>query len=705
MKKGAFIAGGAALIFLTACIGYFFIIFLGDFIIDEKKLVLNSTSRIVDEQGNEIAKMYVENRELVSIDQIPSHVQKAFLAAEDTRFYEHHGIDIASLVRALYKDILTRSKAEGASTITQQLAKNVFLTNEKTWLRKTKEMIIALNLERRYTKQQLLEMYLNQVYFGHGVYGMQSAAAFYFQKEPQSLTVAEGALLAGMMKAPNAYSPILHAEKGKERRNLVLSLMHKQGFLTAEETVRYQGKTLSLHVQALKKEQAFVPYIDMVFQEAADVYGLSYEEVLRGGYTFVVTLDSAMQKKAYKLFQDDQNFPKKSAEVEGAFVLMDSKSGGIKAAIGGRNYVPRGWNRVYMKRQPGSVLKPLLVYGPALETKKYKPYSLLANEKQSFAGYIPRNYNEQYSKEITMYDAIKESANVPAVWLLNEIGMETGKTYLEKGNVAIEEDGLSAALGGLKEGISPLELVKMYRAFVEEGNIVEPHVIEKIVNRKDEVIAKASQKETKIFSEQTAWYMTRMLEGAVKEGTAQAGSYEGALAGKTGTTSLPNQDNGAKDAWFVGYTPTMVGALWMGYDRTDASHYLEGGSSYPTKLFKKILTSAHTEAFASFKKPKGVKNVGEPIRLEKLESVQAKLTFTPLGLFTAKLTWKPLADKRIQYRIYKAEGDSQSVVGTVTGKGEYRIKYINVFSVPNFYVAPYNPQTEREGERTKAQKP
>lgn len=700
MKKGLILTGSSAIVCVVALIGYLVIIFLGNFVIDDKKLVFESTSRIVDEQGNEITKMYDQNRELVSIDDIPLYVQHAFVAAEDTRFYEHHGVDFTSLFRALYKDILAGSKVEGGSTITQQLAKNIFLTNEKTWLRKTKELIIAVNLEQRYTKNQLLEMYVNQVYFGHGVYGIQTASQFYFHKNVQNLSVSEGALLAGLMKAPTSYSPILHPDKSKERRDLVLSLMNKQGFLSAEETVREQGKTLALDVQNSKEEQAFLPFIDMVFQEAADTYKLSYEEVLRGGYTFVVTLDPTIQKTAYNLFQDNRNFPSGSTDIEGSFILMDSKTGGIKAAIGGRNYVPRGYNRLYMKRQPGSVIKPLLVYAPALETKKYQPYSMLSNEKQSFSGYIPRNYNDIYSKEITMFDAIKDSANVPAVSLLNEIGIDTAKSYLAKANVNIRDTGLSAALGGLQEGVSPLELVKMYRAFSAEGNVTEPHVIERVMNQKGAIIGQAAQTETNVFSKQTAWFMTRMLEGTVKDGTAQSGTYNGALAGKTGTTSLPNRDTGARDAWFVGYTPNMVGAVWMGYDRTDDTHYVTEGSDYPTRLFKKILTSSHAETQTAFTMPDGVENIGEPIRLAKLTNVEAKLTFTPIGLFTVNITWNPLADSRVQYRIYKKEGDTSTLLTTVTGQSEYEMKYVNVFAVPSLYIVPFNPQTNREGEKT-----
>lgn len=683
---------------------YKVIVLAGGYMMDEKRLVFHSSSRIVNQKGEEITKLYIENRELIPIEDIPKHVQQAFVSVEDSRFYQHHGIDASSILRALFKDIAAGEKVEGGSTITQQLVKNVFLTHEKTLTRKAKEVAIAFYLEQKYTKSELLEMYLNHIYFGHGAYGIQAASKFYFNKDAQKLTVEEGAMLAALPKAPNGYSPLLHPDKSKERRDLVLSLMHKQGYLAAEETVRYQGKTIALHTNEYERELAYMPYIDMVMDEAARIYGLSNQEVLRGGYTFVVPMDEKIQKAAYEQFQDSRNFPMQDEEIEGSFLLMDSKTGGIKATIGGRHYVSRGLNRIYVKRQPGSVLKPLLVYAPALETKRYKPYSLLTNEKSSFKGYKPKNYNDHYSKEVTMYDALLQSANVPAVSLLQEMGVEQGKSYLEKGNIHIPEYGLSTALGGLREGISPFDLVKMYRAFLANGKIIEPYVIEKVLNRRGEVIGRANTKEIKIFSKQTAWYMTKMLEGIVQEGTARKGFYKGALAGKTGTTSLPNQQEGARDIWFVGYTPTVVGAIWMGYDRTDEGHYIRGGGSHPTELFKSILTKANVQGKETFKQPRGVETIGKPIRLSKVKDFKAKLSFTPFSLFTAKLKWKPLFDKRIEYRVYKVEGRKAVLVDTVIGKGEYEAPFINVFLRPQFYIVPYNPQTDREGEKTKVVK-
>ena len=686
--------------FVLGISGYLLIIYAGDYVVDEKKLVMNSATTLVDENGDFITKLFLENREPVSIQDIPEYVQNAFIAVEDNRFYEHHGVDIRAIVRALYKDIVAGEKVEGGSTITQQLAKNVFLTNEKTWLRKTKELIIAINLENKYSKQKLLEMYVNQIYFGHGAYGVQAASKLYFNKNVSELTVEEGALLAAIPKSPTNYSPLLNPDKSKERRDLVINLMEERDFIEAEEAVRYQGKTLSLNVNRLSKEPGLLAYIDMVFSEAKDNYSLSNEELLKGGYTITVPMNRSIQQTAYELFQDTTYFPGTDEQAQGAYVLMDSTTGGVLAFMGGRDYVRKGLNRGIVKRQPGSTMKPLAVYGPALEEGKFEPYSLLIDKKLSYGDYEPENYNNVYKDKITMYDAIKESSNAPAVWTLNYLGIETGKKYLADLGISIPDRGLAIALGGLEEGASPLQMTKAYSSFARDGQTVEPYFITKIENRNQRVIATASPEVKQVFSKQTAWYMTRMLEAVVKAGTAQSGVYNGALAGKTGTTSYPGVAGAVKDAWFVGYTPNVVGALWMGYDRTDANHYLTKGSSLPTTLFKKILQEVEVEKTTAFHPPEGVSELDPPIRLKKVTDLFAKLSFKPMGLFTITLKWTPSEDDRIQYRIYANEKDKWSFIDSVTGKGEFQLENVNIFSLPSFYVVPFNPQTDQAGQRS-----
>lgn len=698
-KKILFGAVFAAATLVLGLIGYIVIIFAGEYVIDEKKLVMDSTSVLVDQEGNEISKLYIKNRELVEIKDVPKHVQHAFISVEDARFYKHHGIDARAILRALYKDILAGGRVEGGSTITQQLAKNVFLTQDKTFLRKTKEAIISINLERNYSKDKLLEMYLNQIYFGHGAYGIQAASKLYFNKPVSELTAEEGALLAALPKAPSTYSPVSNPEKAKQRRDLILSLMEKQGFLTAEEAVRLQGKTVAIQLNKKADNPAFITYIDMVLDEAKEKYHLSNEEVLTGGYNIVVPMQKSLQQVSYQLFQDASNFPGTDQRVQGSFVMMNSKTGGVLAVQGGRDYVHKGLNRVTKKRQPGSVIKPLVVYGPALDKGKFHPYSMLVDEPLAYDGYQPKNYDGNYDGQISMYDALVHSDNAPAVWLLNELGIEAGKQYLSKAGIDIPDNGLAIALGGLKEGISPIDLASAYRAFADAGKTVEPYFIEKLYDRSGELIEREKRKEHKVFSKQTAWYMTRMLEAVVSEGTGKAGHYKGALAGKTGTTSYPKVEGASMDAWFAGYTPEAVGVLWMGYDRTTEKHYLKGGSSYAASLFKKILNEANYKGAKAFSKPKGVAELEKPIRLPVINDLKGKLVFRLLDLLSVELTWTPDEDPRVAYRIYEVNDSGQRrLVDTVTGTGTYTVGDFNLFKNPDYLVVPYNELTKVEGK-------
>lgn len=677
--------------------GYFIILLAGDQVVDEQKLVMDSTTTLVDEHGSIISKLYIEDRDLVTIDEIPEHVQQAFVSIEDARFYEHHGIDLKAIFRALYKDIVAGGKVEGGSTITQQLAKNVFLSNEKTWLRKTKEAIISINLERKYSKKKLLEMYLNQIYFGHGAYGIQTAAKLYFNKTVSELTVEEGALLAGLPKSPTNYSPINNIENSTKRRNLVIDMMDKKGFISSAEAVRAKGKVVSIEVNEYSKNPAFSTYIDMVMEEAKERFNLSNEEIMTGGYTITLPIDLQIQQVAYELFKKDEYFPGTDESVEGSFVLMDAKDGGVLAVVGGRNYVHKGINRTVVKRQPGSTLKPLAVYGPALEEKDYHPYSMLVDQKLSYGDYSPENYSGVYQGKITMYDALTRSANAPAVWLLDKVGIDVGKKYIDKAGISIPDKGLAIALGGLENGISPLEMTKAYRAFAKEGKVVDPYFIKKMTNQDGEVIVSTEVDEKEVFSPQTAWYVTRMLEAVVEEGTAKAGDFSGSLAGKTGTTSYTNVPGAARDAWFVGYTPDVVGALWMGYDTTDEQHYLTKGSSYPTKLFKKILSSSQLDETASFIAPTGVSELEKPIIMPEETNLTANLTFKAFGLFTVQLEWNKSKDDRVVYQIFEKKKGKWNKVGEVTGEASFDVENVNIFNLPELYVIPYNPQTEETG--------
>lgn len=691
-----------SIIFLLGIIGYSIILFGGKLVIDEEKLILDSTTIIETTDGKYIGRLYDENRYLVTLDQVPNHVQDAFVAIEDVRFYSHAGVDIKSVGRAIYKDIIALGKAEGASTITQQLVKNLFLYHDKTWMRKTKEVMAAIYLEREYSKEEILEIYLNAIYFGHGIYGIETAAQYFFSKPVQELTIAEGALIAALAKAPNGYSPINHPDKALTRRNLVLKVMNDAKMISTDAMLTEQGKTLGLDIKDKEPNPWVNSYLDLVMKEAAKKYSISIDELKRGGYRIVVNMDETAQKIAYEEFKKDSYFPGSTDGVEGAFVMLEEATGQLKVVLGGRNYQLGDLNRVTVKRQPGSTIKPLAVYGPAMMTGNFDPYSILKDEEIAYGDYVARNYDGQYEGEISLYEALATSKNTSAVWLLDQISIDVSKDYLKKMNMDIPDDGLAIALGGLSEGLTPINMVEGYRAFVHKGEVIEPYTISRIYNRSGELIAEANPAKTEIFHPQVAWNMTEILSYTVEAGTAQEGKYDKALAGKTGSTEHPNAKGMVKDAWFVGFTPEYVTSLWMGYDHSDKDHYLTTGSSAPTKLTKAILSKMDSEVslVKNFTKPNDVKAVPQPIELPSIKNVHVKYVFGGLPLIKGEISWTGSSDERVIYRIYQRESGIDKKIGEVVGETKFKINDVKLLQSNHFYIVPYNPLTKIEGKQS-----
>jgi len=506
--------------------------------------------------------------------------------------------------------------------------------------------------------------------------------------------------LAALPKAPNYYDPVDHPERAKERRNLVLNRMHETGMVSTEKVVQIQRKTLGLERGNPEKKPWMNSYIDLVIEEAKETYDLSEEELYQGGFRIVVGVDQGIQEMSYESLQNDDYFPGSSKGVEGSFILMDEKTGRIVAAHGGRHYQRGDLNRIYVKQQPGSIMKPLAVYGPALDLPNYQPFSVLEDKKRSYENYKPENYDNQYEDQVSLYKALQQSKNAPAVWLLNQMGIDYAKDYLSQMDINLSEKGLSIALGGLNEGVTPMEMVRSYRSFIHNGEIIEPHTILKIYSQKGELASHHKDETKQIFQPQTAWNMTRMLQSVVEDGTARSGSYSKALAGKTGSTQHPMVQGKTNDAWFVGYTPKYVGAVWMGYDKIDKEHYLNEGSSYPTRLMKDVLSKIdqQKDLQTSFVKPDGVEDVPKPIELPVINDLEGTLSFGSLTLIKGKLTWTPSQDNRVVYRIYREKEGQDVKVGEVKGKGAYKLDRVKIFDEEVYYVVPYNPLTKLEGE-------
>ncbi|MEH7333635.1 penicillin-binding protein 1A [Neobacillus drentensis] len=568
--------------------------------ISELKNELPQPTVFYDVNGKIASKVSANKNEGVPIKEVPESMKNAVIAIEDHRFYQHGGVDLIGTSRALFRDLKAGGMVEGGSTITQQLTKNTILTSEKTLKRKMEEVFLALAVEREYSKQEILQMYLNQIYFGNGAYGIKQAAGKYFAKEVKELSISESALLAGLIKAPSALNPYDHMNKAVKRRNLVLLQMKNQGYITNEQYEKAKQEKVVLDDKGGDPFSGKFPYyVDQVLDEAIHQYGLSQDDLLTGGYQIYTELDPNMQLVMETTYQNNSLFPKgKDRMVQSGGVLVDPKTGGVRALAGGRGeHTFRGYNRAsQLKAQPGSSFKPLAVYTPALE-EGWKITDMLKDEPMKFGKYQPSNYDHQYMGEVPMYDAVKESKNVSAVWLLNEIGIEKGLDSVKRFGISLDkaDRNLSLALGGLHKGVSPLNMAEAFSVFPNNGVKVKAHVIKKIVEANGNVVAEWKVKKERVTTKAVTDDMTTMLLGVVEQGTGKAAKIPGReTAGKTGSTQVPIKGiNGLKDQWFVGYTPQLVGAIWVGYDKTDAEHYITPTSKTGSAvIFREVMSEA-----------------------------------------------------------------------------------------------------------------
>ena len=562
-----------------------------------------------DVNGKMASKVSANKNEGVPIKVVPASLKNAIIAIEDHRFYKHNGVDLIGTIRALFRDLKAGGMVEGGSTITQQLTKNTILTSEKTLKRKMQEVFLAIAVERKYSKSEILQMYMNQIYFGDGAYGIKQAASKYFAKEVQDLSLSQSALLAGLIKAPSALNPYKHMEKATERRNLVLAAMREQGYITNGQYQKAKIEKIVLNDNGGDPFRGKYPYyVDQVLDEAIKRYGFTQDELLTGGFRIYTELNPKMQAAIEETYLDNSLFPKGMDRlVQSGGVLLDPKTGGVRAIIGGRGeHTFRGYNRAsQLKAQPGSSFKPIAVYTPALE-EGWKITDMLKDEPMKFGSYQPSNYDHQYAGEVPMYEAVKESKNVSAVWLLNELGIDKGVDSVKRFGIPLdkEDENLSMALGGLHNGVSPLQMAEAFSVFPNKGNRIKAHVIKKIVDPEGKVVAEWKEKKVRVTTKAVTDKMTTMLLGVVEAGTGKAAKIPGReTAGKTGSTQVPIKGiNGLKDQWFVGYTPQLVGSFWVGYDQTDADHYMTptsgtGAAVVFSKVMEKSLRGASNQSF------------------------------------------------------------------------------------------------------------
>ena len=574
------------------------------------------TTEIYDRNGDKIANIFnKEHRYFVHFEDIPPKVIEALLAIEDTMFFEHPGVNIDAIIRAIIKDVKARKLVEGASTITQQLVKNTLLTREKKFSRKFKELLFALKIESELTKEEILERYLNQIYYGHGYYGIKTAASGYFHKDLDDLSLKEIAILVGLPKAPSYYLPTKRYEQAVGRGNRVVTRMHQLGWIDDEAYTTALAEEPEVFNDTLTQNKA--PYVvDEVFRQLKG----EFKNIRGGGYKIMTTIDIRMQESARDALKDGydksieraiatDDFNETSIEqFNGALVSMESSSGDILALVGGVDYKVSQYNRATQGiRQPGSAFKPLIYqvavdhgYSGAsqlVDIARTYDYELDGEDKK----WRPKNYEKDYKGFITFREAMIHSRNLATINLVTDIGLTSMRRALSKYNIENLPPDLSLALGSIT--VSPLNFSKYYTVLSNGGTQVEPILIRSVQNSYGEEVKYENKKEV-LTTPQQAYIMVDIMKDVVRKGTGRKARARGIeLAGKTGTT------NKGVDAWFCGFSPEIQTVVWFGNDNNVPMAKGEQGGRTAAPVFGSFyrkLLKTHPQTKRKFEEPEGM---------------------------------------------------------------------------------------------------
>lgn len=567
------------------------------------------TSIIYDGQSDVVTRLHgVQDRTWVSISELQPSTVYAFISAEDARFFEHEGVDVIRIAGAIVADIKAGSYVQGASTISQQLIKLSHLTSEKTISRKAEEAALAYEMERHYSKEDILEMYLNYVYFGGGYYGIEAAAEGYFGVHASDLTLDQSAMLAGILKSPSGYAPHINYAASINRRNNILRLMRDYGYITDDE--KKQASARRPTILHDKNEEYSGYYTDAVTKSAAALMGITVDELIRGGYSIYSAMDSDIQHYCEEMFKNGELFPAEDSEA--AIVVLEPSTGMVVAMVGGRSYTGGiSFNRATdIRRQPGSVIKPVIAYAPAFEYLNYTAADMILDEETTFADYTPSNYGNKYYGWVTVREAVTKSLNVPAVKTLSAVGVYRAKDFAKRCGIEFDDkdDSLALALGGFTYGVSPLQIAGAYSCFASGGIYNTPTLIKKITDRNGLTVYEYRQDSRRVMSEANAYILTSMLKSVVTEGTGhRLNTLDIPIAGKTGTVGLAN---GNRDAWMAGYTPEYTAVVWQGYD-SDRLGLLPSsatGGTYPALMLYELFNHIYPDGRSGdFEKPESVK--------------------------------------------------------------------------------------------------
>lgn len=562
---------------------------------------LRATTIIYDKNGDQAGSLTGQKGTYVELDAISENLQNAVVATEDRSFYKNSGINYGRFFLA----ILTLGRSGGGSTITQQLAKNAYLSQDQTVERKAKEFFLALEINKKYSKKEILTMYLNNAYFGNGVWGIEDASKKYFGVSASQLSLDQSAVLAGMLKGPEIYNPLYSVENATNRRNTVLQNMVAAGYI--DQKTADQSAAVDIHGQLVdayegkSEDYRYPSYFDAVINEAVNEYGLTEEDIVKNGYRIYTELDQNYQASMQVIYDNTALFPvaEDGTRAESGSVALDPKTGGVRALVGrvGSDQNPgfRTYNyATQAARSPGSTIKPLVVYSPAV-AEGWSTNKELDNSTTQYGSYEVNNYaGIQSSPTVPMYQALAESLNLPAVATANDLGLDTVFEYGKKFGLNMDkvEKSLAVALGA---GVTtnPMQMAQAYGTFANGGVMNDAHLITKIENASGQVVKSHSQKSTRVLSGSTTDKMTNMMLGTFSNGTGvNAAPYGYTMAGKTGTTETSFNKDLSGDQWVIGYTPDVVISQWLGFPTTDENHYLTDSSAgTASEIFRNVANS------------------------------------------------------------------------------------------------------------------
>ena len=562
---------------------------------------LKATTIIYDKNGDQAGSLTGQKGTYVELDAISENLQHAVVATEDRSFYKNSGINYGRFFLA----ILTLGRSGGGSTITQQLAKNAYLSQDQTVERKAKEFFLALEINKKYSKKEILTMYLNNAYFGNGVWGIEDASKKYFGVSASQLSLDQSAVLAGMLKGPEIYNPLYSVENATNRRNTVLQNMVAAGYI--DQATADQSAAVDIHGQLVdayegkSEDYRYPSYFDAVINEAVNEYGLTEEDIVKNGYRIYTELDQNYQASMQVIYDNTALFPvaEDGTRAESGSVALDPKTGGVRALVGrvGSDQNPgfRSYNyATQAARSPGSTIKPLVVYSPAVAAG-WSTNKELDNSTTQYGSYEVNNYaGIQSSPTVPMYQALAESLNLPAVATANDLGLDTVFEYGKKFGLNMDkvDKSLAVALGA---GVTtnPMQMAQAYGTFANGGVMNDAHLITKIENASGQVVKSHSQKSTRVLSGSTTDKMTNMMLGTFSNGTGvNAAPYGYTMAGKTGTTETSFNKDLSGDQWVIGYTPDVVISQWLGFPTTDENHYLTDSSAgTASEIFRNVANS------------------------------------------------------------------------------------------------------------------